>query len=404
MARSLALSNAHMGIRFTFALVALGALGACGGSSSSSSSSDAGSDATGGGSLGFTPSNVDLGGLDLSVAGDVVLSGTSSCIIDTELKDGPTFLPCAQDVNYRVAHKIVTLPDQSRISVFVMKSLRIESSTVVKTLGHLPLVLVALDTMELLGSIDVAPGTAGGAFDTAKYAAGSGKGGGTAGDSTGLAGGGGSYCGLGGKGGTNNASGGSAPVAPSPGYGAAEIVPLLAGSAGGSGAVTNDVGSGGGALQLVAGKSFTLHGAAFVNVGGGGGAFGGLGKDGAGGGGSGGALLIESPVITIEGKLAANGGGGGQGNGDSGDPGHPDQVAQGGHKAGKGDPAGNGLFGVTLNGADGPSSADPVTSAGSGGGGAGRIRLNTSAGQAAITGALSPDASSACLSQGTLKK
>ena len=355
--------------------------------------------------LGFKPSNFDLTGFDLSAADDVILNG-SNCPIDAEMVEGPTFLPCQQDVKNRVVHKILTLADKSRLSVFVVRSLQVTQSTVVSiNRGHIPVAIVALDKMELIGSIDVAPGYAGGPVNTAPNAQGVGPGGGPAGDATGLAGGGASYCGQGGKGGTNSFYTGSAPVAAAPAYGTPELVPLIGGSAGGNAAI-NDVGTGGGALQLVAGNAFVVRASGFVNAGGGGGTFGGQGKLGAGGGGSGGSLLIESPSVTIEGKLAANGGGGGQGGGnaDPGEPGHPDQVAQGGHKANEGAPAGNGSFAASLNGSDGPTSADQFVGGGGGGGGAGRIRINSKTGQATLTTAvISPAATTACFSQGTVK-
>lgn len=352
--------------------------------------------------LPFKPSNVDLTGWDLSQVGDVDLSGTN-CILDSEQPEGLVALLCDSPFTNKVVHKIITLPDQSRLSIFVMKSLRVEASTVFSvSRGPYPVVIVALGSVELLGSIEVAPGTTGGAVDSAKYAKGAGTGGGAGGDSTGLAGGGASFCGVGGKAGTSTPSG-TAPPPPTSTYGTPELVPLVAGSAGGSGALIDDIASGGGALQIVAGVSFALHVGAHVSAGGGGGAFGGLGIDGAGGGGSGGAILIESPTVKIDGVVAANGGGGGQGNGDSGEAGRPDVVAQGGHKTGiPGMPGGSGSFASTMNGGDGPSSS--TTSAGGGGGGAGRIRINTTNAQAAITGAASPAVASACLTQGSLAK
>lgn len=349
----------------------------------------------------FKPSNIDLSGIDLSAASDVIISGTN-CPIDSEDAEGVTNFVC--DFNDKVVHKILTLPDQTKISVFVMKSLRIEASTILSVDGgHLPVVLVALDKMELLGSINVTPGRAGGSFNGMTNSKGSGVGGGPAGDPSGLAGGGASYCGLGGKGGTNTAVGGSAPVAETSNYGTPEIIPLVAGSAGGT-AIGNDHGAGGGALQLVAGNTFTLHAGGFVSVGGGGGQYGGQGKGGSNGAGSGGSLLIEAPSVTIQGNLAANGGGGGQGNGDTGEDGHPDKIAQGGHTLNKGAPAGDGSFGAVLTGGDGPTSADQYVGGGGGGGGAGRIRINTTSGQATIAGVLSPPTASACATQGMLKK
>ncbi len=381
--------------------------GGDGGGGGGDSGGDTGTTGDGGatGPLPFKPSNIDLGGWDLSQVGDVDLSGTN-CVLDSEQPDGLVAVLCDTPFTNKVVHKIVTLSDQTRLSVFVMKSLRVEASTVFSfSRGHLPVVLVALQTVELLGSIDVAPGTTGGAFNTGgvKDIKGSGPGGGTGGDTTGLAGGGASYCGSGGKAGTATPAG-TPPPSPTATYGSPEIVPLLPGSAGGSGALTDDTASGGGAVQIVAGVSFALHTGGFVNAGGGGGAFGGLGTDGAGGGGSGGAILVESPTVTIEGKIAANGGGGGQGNGDTGESGHIDVVAQGGHKTTGtvGAPGGSGSFAATLSGSDGPSSA--TTSAGGGGGGAGRIRINTTSGAATISGAASPAVASACLTQGKLAK
>ena len=378
-----------------------------GGDGGGDSGGDTGTTGDGGatGPLPFKPSNIDLGGWDLSQVGDVDLSGTN-CILDSEQPDGLIPVLCNTVFTSKVVHKIVTLSDQTRLSVFVMKSLRVEASTVFSlSRGHLPVVLVALQTIELLGSIDVAPGTTGGAFNAGagKDAKGGGPGGGTGGDTTGLGGGGASYCGSGGKAGTTTPSG-TAPPSPTATYGSVELVPLLPGSAGGSAALTDDTASGGGAVQIGAGVSFALHTGGFVTAGGGGGAFGGLGTDSAGGGGSGGAILIEAPTVTIEGKIAANGGGGGQANGDTGEPGHIDVAAQGGHKTtgSVGAPGGSGSFAATLSGSDGPSSG--TTSAGGGGGGAGRIRINTTSGAATISGAASPAVASACLTQGKLAK
>jgi hypothetical protein len=396
----------------------LGALGvalllaACSSTTNNSSSSSSGSVGDGGssgssgdggaGGLSFKPSNIDLTGWDLSQIGDVNLSGTN-CIIDSETADGYQALLCDTDFSNHVAHKIVTLPDQTKLSVWVMKSLRIEASTVLSlSRGHIPVVLVTTGSMELLGSIDVPPGLLGGAFNSGVVGntKGQGVGGGSAGDANGLSGGAASFCGLGGKAGT--VSGAGTPPAPPAAYGTPELVPLVGGSAGGNGALTND-GAGGGAVQLVAGVKINLHAGAFINAGGGGGAFGGNDKQGAGGGGSGGAILLEAPVVQLDGNVGANGGGGGQGNGNAGDPGKADGVAHGGAKppnSGVGPVGGDGSFGPNVNGADGPGGT--TTSAGSGGGGAGRVRINTTAGAATIGGAVSPAASTPCFTQGKL--
>jgi hypothetical protein len=358
----------------------------------SSADTDGGS---GGGSgvLGFSPSNVDLSGLDLSNVGDVSISGTN-CDIYSESQ----LWPCVDDK--LVAKKIVTLPDQSRVSLFVVKTLRIEPSTVMNTYEHLPIVLVALDSITLLGSILVQPGTAGGAYNsgTQSMIKGQGPGGGAAGTSD-AAGGGGSFCGLGGRGATEGTPAG----AKTPAYGSATLMPLQGGSAGGIGELVDS--NGGGAIQLVAGTTFLLGPNAYINAGGSGGVNGGANHQEAGGGGSGGAILIEAPTVMLSGTLAANGAGGGQGDGESGaNASADDQVAKGGHRLLVGVVAsigGDGSAAGMLNGTDG--TVTKTYAAGGGGGGAGRIRINTQDGQLDTSKAtLSPASGTACSSVGTL--
>ncbi len=361
----------------------------------SSAVADAGSGGGGGGTgtLSFSPSNVDLSGLDLSKVGDVSLSG-NSCDIYSESQ----MWPCVDDT--MVAKKIVTLPDQSRVSLFVVKSLRIEPSTVVHTYEHLPIVVVALDSMTLLGSILVQPGTAGGAFNSGTQSSvkGQGPGGGAAG-TTDAAGGGGSFCGLGGRGATE----GTAAGAKTPAYGSPTLVPLQGGSAGGTGDLVDS--NGGGAIQLVAGTTFLLGPNAYVSAGGSGGVNGGTNHQEASGGGSGGAILIEAPTVMLSGVLAVNGAGGGQGNGESGaNASADDHVAPGGRRALSGSvpsPGGDGSAAAVTNGTDGTDT--PGSAAGGGGGGAGRIRINTMDGTLDTTKAtLSPAKGSSCWSVGKL--
>lgn len=346
--------------------------------------------------LSFKPSNVDISDMDLSKVGDIILSG-SNCTIATESK----LIACDDDS--KAAFKIVTLPDQSRLAIYVVNSLRIESSAIVTTRDHLPLVVVALHDITMLGSIDVPPGTAGGAFDAVANAKGQGPGGGTAGDTNSLAGGGASFCGLGGKAGTEGAV---APHAPSA-YGNPELSPLVAGSAGGSGTLVSD-GHGGGAIQLVAGGTITLKAGAYINVGGAGGSFGGAATyhQEAGAAGSGGAILLEAPSVIVEGTLSANGGGGGQGFGDSGEAGHPsDTAAAGGQKLidlAIPSPGGSGSSLAVIDGQPGTYTKDFPASGG--GGGAGRIRINTANGNATLSGVVSPGITTACATQGTLTK
>ena len=97
------------------------------------------------------------------------------------------------------AAKIVTLADQSRVSVFVARSFRIETSTTVRTKGALPIVFAALDDTVVFGSLVVVAGTSGGAAVAREYTRGAGAGGGTPASLSGLAGGGASFCGIGGR-------------------------------------------------------------------------------------------------------------------------------------------------------------------------------------------------------------
>jgi hypothetical protein len=182
-------------------------------------------------------------------------------------------------------------------------------------------------------------------------------------------------------------------------YGGSTLVPLAAGSAGGY--ILNggyQWGAGGGAIQISSGTSIQVRGAGIINAGGGGGSF--------SGGGSGGAILLEAPTIIIEGAVAANGGAGGEySNVTSSASGQNAQVsstpAAGGNATGTIAVGGNGSAGTTINGSDG-TTGDANTEIGSGGGGAGYIRLNSTSGKATITGTVSPDLTTPCATQGTL--
>lgn len=148
-------------------------------------------------------------------------------------------------------------------------------------------------------------------------------------------------------------------------------------------------------MQLVAGDSIDIQSSGGVSAGGGGG----CGHEGqGGGGGSDGSILIEAPVVTITGSLSANGGSGAIGSGgtdgSSGQPGS-DPAAGAGESGG----AGSG-------GADEAGSAGTVVGTsdfGGGCGGAGRIRINTTAGETDVApGLLSPSSATDCVTQGTL--
>jgi len=205
-------------------------------------------------------------------------------------------------------------------------------------------------------------------------APGMGMGGGAAINSKDCGGAGGGYGGQGGNGGgPSTAIGGGT-------YGDAFISVLVGGSGGGGGHNTGHVGGGGGgALQLASNTSVTISNSGGINAGG----CGGLsansdGNGGGGGGGAGGAILIEAPVVSIDGVLAVNGGAGG-GFSFDGAAGTLDRTAAtDGNETG-----GDGGAAATP---DGHAGSDP----GGGGGGVGRIRLESRTGTVQVTGTMSP--------------
>ncbi|MFO0740103.1 MAG: hypothetical protein U0270_29660 [Labilithrix sp.] len=206
-----------------------------------------------------------------------------------------------------------------------------------------------------------------------------------------VGGGGGSYCGKGGFGIGNDKQ---SSLDTSKTYGTPELIPLVGGSAGAgnNGDVTGQGrGAGGGVIQIAARGEIIVREFGAINAGGGGGIGGGS------AGGSGGAILLEAPAITILGAVTANGGGGSAGPDAQGGR-ASDQPAQGSNGVGRG---GDGSAGATINGGDG-TQPTPGGSA-SGGGGAGRIRLNTATGSATIKGIVSPSLGTPCATQGTLK-
>jgi hypothetical protein len=356
-----------------------------------------------GSALGFTPSNVDLSGLDLSKVGDFVVDN-DECTIDSDF-----LLASCGDGADVLGFKIATQSDGSKVGVYVANSMTILPGQSLTVAGSLPLVFIALDTITISGALNANAsedvGVAGGDSQETVRAMGTGPGGGGAGTAT-AAGGGGSYCGTGGAGGAESGATSAGGMA----YGTAQLTPLAAGASGGAG--DGAPGAGGGAIQLVAGTSITIESAGLIHVGGGGGGFGGISGQEANGGGSGGSILLESLAVAIEGTLAANGGGGGAGTSmDVGaapplDPGGanatPDETSAPGGKAGVGPSSGgNGGAAGLVNGTDG--SFTPGDSAGGGGGGAGRIRINTRSGTAELAAAaISPAVSTPCTTIGSI--
>jgi hypothetical protein len=344
--------------------------------------------------LPFKPSNISLDGIDASKLGDFVVD-RQNCVIQSEKLE----TSCG-DMSV-LQYKVVEQPGAGRIGVYFARNFKVDLNTILRVEGTAAIAIVTLDKFEVLGQIDASARgdnrSAGGFTHQGRTEAkGGGLGGGGAGSATNGAGGG-SFCGLGGKGAAlpagTEAEGGIA-------YGNPELIPLVGGSAGGSAALSAS-GSGGGAMQLVAGKTFLLGSAGALHVGGGGGTFvGAAGSQHGAGGGSGGAILIEAPVTTLMGTLAANGGAGGSR--DYGKDATPDAVAATSRAQTDGSVGGTGSAAEEPNGGNGVHvGADQAPG---GGGGAGRIRINNEQGMNPLTATYSPSANLPCVTGGKLAK
>jgi hypothetical protein len=343
--------------------------------------------------LPFKASNVKLDGVDASKLGDVVIAD-ANCTIDTESK----LIGCID--NDLVAYVVVDQPGAGKIGMYVAKSVRIEPNAGLRTRGSYALAIVALDSFDVQGKIDASAQSdyesAGGFRVVGSNARGGGEGGGFEGSATNGAGGG-SFCGVGGKGAA--IAGGTLGAGGRP-YGSASLIPLVGGSAGGAGVLNG--GTGGGAVQLVAGKTFTLGANALITVGGGGGGFvGGASSQHGAGGGSGGAILIEAPQATLQGTLLANGGAGGSKSMGMDAAAKIDGMRATSDELLHGSGGGEGSGNANDNGSD-ATWVDGDNAPG-GGGGAGRIRVNTTSGNSALSAkVLSPNENGPCATEGTL--
>ncbi|MBK7395803.1 MAG: hypothetical protein IPJ34_05725 [Myxococcales bacterium] len=366
----------------------------CGGDPTPVTPTDTGVDAVDGatdadasthGPLGFSPSNVDEGKLDFSGLTSDLVWDADYCGNTLSLTDSGKTQCDGEGTKY----KFLDYSDgKNRYAVFVARNIRIDAGQTVALSGTRPIILVALETIEILGHLDGEPGLAGGALQGIGIEAdGPGLGGGRYAGTPGKRGGGAGFCGLGGAAGASLASGGKT-------YGTPELVPLLGGSSGGG----PYPGAGGAAVQLVAGRKIHVGPSGRVHVPGGGGH---SALNLGGGGGSGGAILLESKEIVVAGSLTANGGGGGSNNGGGdGEKGQPSAVAAKGDTAGTEGAGGAGSAGTTLTGGAGTGVA---AEAGNGGGAAGWVRFNTLLGTPTVTGVVSPALGTTCAANGRLR-
>jgi hypothetical protein len=285
--------------------------------------------------------------------------------------------------------------DWPPLAVFAIKSLTIPANMELIGVGTGALVLLVDGEVAIHGTLSVAAETL---SNTSAPGAGGGHGAlcavapilpgqGAAGTLDIGAGGGGGFGGVGGAGGAPN--GGLAGAI----FGDIALSPLGAGAAGGCGTESQSVftpngGHGGGAAHIVSAIRIVIGASGIVNASGGGGH--GVNATGGGGGGSGGAILLEAPVVEVEGYLGANGGGGGGGaccdawgptNGANGSPRTPS--APGGRSVPNSLSGGSGSDSAGTGEAGAP--ADFYQPATGGGGGGGRIRINTLTGTEAYS-------------------
>jgi hypothetical protein len=392
----------------------------------------------GSGPLGFTPSNFDplhltnpdgggaisidagpdSGGIDWSAAPDVVIK--SACTSS----DG-TLTKCLG-----VSPVTITLPIGSGnppacypncvADLYVVKSLQIESGGSINVYAYSssvaqtnPIILAVRTFVQIGGPFNVTGGPADdgqngdpganpgpGGFPVNRTILGPGAGGnGTMFDNTA---GGAGFCGLGGAG----VAGSATQAPPGQPYGLPSIVPLQAGSSGGLAfnSVNDPGGGGGGGLQITAGTQIIITNKGIINA---------NGSSAGGGGGSGGAILLEAPTVVIDGVLVANGGSGGYDHTGPSGTGAGDGVSGNVNDTpALGSAGGNGSAAKTVNGSDGtPGDSGSTTTAwvGSGGGGAGWIRINSGASCSLTTTLdsgftfISPSLGSGCASTGKIK-
>jgi hypothetical protein len=289
------------------------------------------------------------------------------------------------------------------IRVFQVQSLKIQSA--VKFIGANAVVIVSRGDVEIASTIEIAgrfnvPGP--GARVTADGCIG-GDANSNGNEHPGAGGGG--FLSAGANGGSAQdlapPTGGSAGGAIS---GTVSLEPLRGGCRGGNFLDPSWLGSGGGgggALQVTSRTKVTVAATGIIDAGGGGAAYSQSGP----GGGSGGGVLLEAPVVQLDGTVCANGGGGGnyKSTGENGQVAYrgTSLAAKGGDFVGSG--IGLGGDGGTKDAPPGNGANAAVASAvsigGGGGGAVGRIRINTASGTGVKGGAslLSPVPSEAMM-------
>jgi hypothetical protein len=287
----------------------------------------------------------------------------------------------------------VLVPGTPDIRVFAVASLTAQDVTVVRGANRPALAFVSDGDVQIngtfsLSALNSSPGA--GVVNSGGCQGGDQVVSGNDGNTAASGAGGGGFGTIGARGGnavaqTASATGGD----PGSTVGTATLVPLRGGCD--SGVVGASLrGTGGGAIQISSRTQITIGGILAAN-----------GSSDAGGG-SGGGILLEAPIVSVSGNVVANGGGGGGGgfapiDGEDGQldaspaeggPGNGENLGEGGNGA-----AGNtgATQGQNINYLSGLGT--DINFAGHGGGGVGRIRVNTYGAGFTNNGVFSPNAS-----------
>lgn len=243
--------------------------------------------------------------------------GTPIAICLTSVPTNALALPAAINTDTGCTQ---TVPQTNGPDLCVIAARTITVGADARATGARPLVLVATETIDVQRVLDVSSkvGSLGAAANAASctvaQAGGDDSGGGAGGA-------GGSFQAKGGDGGRGDENNNGNPNGKAPGgtAGNAQTTAVVRGGCkggdGGTAGGQRGAGSpGGGAVYLIAGTSITVGTNGAVYASGAGGLFG-SNCDGGGGGGSGGMIGFDAPMITVTGRVAANGGGGGGGGG-----------------------------------------------------------------------------------------
>lgn len=323
------------------------------------------------------PGTVDPGAADLPLG--ITAIDTTSLTIDGQPPPGVQFVP---------------VPNHNEWAVMTIGGWTVDKG--VKVTGTRALIVVAARKVDIAATIDGSAdhlSSGPGASLGGKGGDGLAQSGGGAGDS---GGGGGGFGSAGAQGGDGAGVGGGTAGST---YGDTRTY-FGGGSPGGAGGGAADCranemtkgrgGGGGGAIQISSAVAVTVEDAGAINVGGGGGT-GGCGSlaSSGGGGGSGGTVFLEAPMVTVLGKLTANGGaGGGAGSGNGNNDGSDGANGTLSTTPATGGSAGGGFLLTPSNGGDGGNGAAGASGAtrgqnqengGGAGGGTGRVWLRTPA-------------------------